>query len=201
VETPTPDELRASSALLNAKLPGDGGGPNDKALEVLAAQAAILVAMLTFRLIEPVDEAEPIEGYVFVDVPVGLRPIAVRAIALMINREVVTGDPAFAEQVATGRRLRGFSAGPYSESYFAPGEFARKGASQGRPPMDADDSLDAALWALATQDARDYFISEATGVTPPAAVISSFDYRKTAVGDRPGGLGNFRGSAPGPDGW
>jgi hypothetical protein len=106
----------------------------------------------------------------------------------MVNREIVTGDPAFAEQVATGRRLRGFSAGPYSESYFAPGEFARKGAQQGRPAMDPDEALDAALWALATLEAREYFVSEASAVNPPASAITSFDYRKQAVGDRPGSL-------------
>lgn len=197
MQTPSPTELRAASPLIAAKLPP--GEPNDAALELLADEAAVLVSVLTFRTIEPVTEST-VEGYAFEDVPAQLKPIAVRAIALEINREVVTGDVAFAEQVATGRRLRGFSAGPYSESYFAPGEFARRGAQQGRPPMDADEELDAALWALATEDARDYFISRATGQVQPAGSVTSFDYRRQAIGDMPGSLARgVRGS--GPDGF
>lgn len=190
MQTPTPAQLRLASDLIAAKFPP--GGEHDDKLELRAEAAATLVATLTFRLIDPVTEST-IEGYPFFEVPPALEPIAIRAVALMVNREIVTGDPAFAEQVATGRRLRGFSAGPYSESYFAPGEFARRGASQGRPPMDPDESLDSALWALAVQDARDYFIGEATGLNPPAGVVTSFDYRKQAVGDAPGGLSGRRG--------
>lgn len=190
MQTPTPEQLRAASALIRQKYPAEGG--EDAVLEALALPAATIVATLTFRLIEPV-VASTIDGYTFTDVPASLTAIAIRAVALMVNREIVLGDPAFAEQVATGRRLRGFSAGPYSESYFAPGEFARKGAGQGRPLMDQDESLDEALWALASEEAREYFISQATGVNPPASVITSFDYRKQAVGDRPGGLAGRRG--------
>lgn len=191
METPTPDQLRLASELIAAKYPA--GGPNEARLELLAGSASILVGTLTFRLIEPLIEST-IDGYTFEDVPAPLVDIAMRAVALEIEREIVTGDPAFAEQVATGRRLRGFSAGPYSESYFAPGEFARKGASQGRPIMDQDERLDAALWALASQEAREYFIAQATGVNVPAGTITSFDYRKQAIGDAPGSLtGRHRG--------
>jgi hypothetical protein len=126
-------------------------------------------------------------------------PVARQAVALMVERLLVTGTAAFAEQIATGRRLRGFSAGPYSESYFAPGEFARRGAAQGRPPMDADDALDAALWALATEDAREMFVAWATGVQPPAGAASVFDYRRTA-GSQFAARRGF-GFAGGPDGF
>lgn len=190
METPTPDQLRLASDLIAQKFPT--GGSEDAKLELRAQSAAALVATLTFRLIDPVTEAT-VDGYLFVDVPPSLQALAIRAVALEINREIVTGDPAFAEQVATGRRLRGFSAGPYSESYFAPGEFARKGAAQGRPPMDPDEELDAALWALANEDAREYFISQASGINAPAGVISSFDYRRQAIGDSPGSLSGRRG--------
>lgn len=186
MQTPTPDTLRLASDLIERRFPQ--GGPNDAKLKLRAESAAAQVATLTFRLIGPVTEAT-VEGYVFEEVPPSLEPLAVRAIALMVEREIVTGDPEFAEQLATGRRLRGFSAGPYSESYFAPGEFARRGAAQGRPPMDADDQLDAALWALATEEAREYFIAQATGVQVPGSAVTAFDYSKQAVGDRPGGIG------------
>jgi hypothetical protein len=201
VQTPTPAELRLASDLIAAKLPPSG--PNDEKLELRAESAAALVASITFRLIDPVTEAT-VEGYSFEEVPPSLRNLALRAIALMVERELVTGEPAFAEQVATGRRLRGFTAGPYSESYFAPGEFARRGAQQGRPPMDPDEQLDAALWALATEDARDYFIAYASGLHLPGAAVSAFDYRRVAVGDSPGGLTGRNGLAGGfggPDGF
>jgi hypothetical protein len=190
METPTPEQLRAASELIALKYPE--GGPHDDRLAMLAESAATLVATLTFRLIDPVTEST-IDGYTFVDVPPSLVAVAIRAVALMVEREIVTGDPAFAEQVATGRRLRGFSAGPYSESYFAPGEFARKGASQGRPVMDQDEALDALLWALADEEAREYFIGQASGVNAPASVITAFDYTKQAVSDRPGSISRRRG--------
>jgi hypothetical protein len=195
VQTPTPDQLRTDSDLLAAKYPASG--PNDAKLSARAATAAALVAGITFRLIEPITSST-VEGYEFEEVPAGLVPVAVHAVATMVERMVVTGAPDFAEQAATGRRLRGFSAGPYSEQYFAPGEFARRGAAQGRPPMDADDALDAALWALATEDAREAFVAWATGVQPPAGAVSSFDYRRQG-----GGYGTPRqrfGFIGGPDG-
>lgn len=197
--TPTPEQLRAASQLIAQKLPVSG--PNDATLKLLAESASVLVSTLTFRTIAPIVEST-IDGEVFEDVPAQLVPLAIRAVALMVNREIVLGDPAVAEQIATGRRLRGFSAGPYSESYFAPGEFARRGAAQGRPPMDPDEELDAALWALATLDAREYFVFSATGQVLPAGVVSAFDYRKQAIGDAPGGIGiSRRGSEFGPDGF
>lgn len=174
MDTPTPADLRAASDLLTAKLPDDNGGPNDLKLANRADAAAAIVAELTFRLIGPVT-ASTVTGYTFEEVPPQLVQVAIRAVALMVERLIVTGEPKFAEQVATGRRLRGFSAGPYSETYFAPGEFARRGAQQGRPPMDPDEQLDAALWALATEDARESFVAWATGVQPPAGAISAFN--------------------------
>lgn len=194
MQTPTPEELRTESDLLAAKFPQSD--PNDAKLASRAATAAVVVSSLTFRLIEPIEEPT-VEGYAFEDVPVGLRPVAIRAVALMVERFIVTGAPEFAEQAATGRRLRGFSAGPYSEQYFAPGEFARRGAAQGRPPMDPDDALDQVLWALATMDAREYFISQATGAQPPAGQASEFDYRRMGRA----GLRLPNGFAGGPDGF
>lgn len=183
MDTPTPDRLRLASDLISQRFPS--GGREDAKLESRARTAAGLVGTLTFRLISPV-VASTVDGETFEDVPASLEDVAVTAVALMVNQELVTGDPEFAEQVATGRRLRGFSAGPYSESYFAPGEFARRGV-QGRPSMSPDEQLDQVLWALATEDAREYFIAQASGQTPPTAVVTSFDYRRQAVGDRPGG--------------
>lgn len=185
MQTPSPDELRAASEVIDKRFPS--GGSEDAKLEARAEAAATLVSTLTFRTIEPIVEST-IEGYAFEEVPAQLKAIAVRAVALMVNHELVTGDVAFAEELATGRLKRGFTAGPYSESYFAPGEFARRGAEQQRPAMDPDEQLDAALWALATEDAREYFVETATGVRAPASAITTFDYTRQATGDRPGGI-------------
>jgi hypothetical protein len=68
--------------------------------------------------------------------------------------------------------------------------------------MDTDDALDAALWALATEDARDYFVWRSTGVAPPTAAVTSFDYRRQSLGYGAGSLG-FPGGygRGGPDGY
>lgn len=176
--TPTPDELRAQSEVLTARFPDDDGGTEDQKLAARAVTAAAIVASLTFRLIDPITEST-VDGYAFEEVPDGLKPVAARAIALMTARAVLTGELKLAVATATGRRLRSFTAGPYSESYFAPGEL---GVKEGRPRLDPDDEIDAALWALATRSARSYLIFLSTGVAEPAAGVQSFDYRRARGG-------------------
>lgn len=168
---PSPDAIREDSRLVAELLPATP--ENDRLLRGLVVDSIALVSSLTYRRIDPAIPCPadiPCE-----DVPASLVPLAYRAVALMTERLLVTGEPKFAQQVATGRRLRGFSAGPYSESYFAPGEFARRGAQQGRPPMDPDEQLDGVLWALATEAAREAFVAWATGVQPPAGAVSAFN--------------------------
>lgn len=197
---PSPDEIRNGSPLLRQKYPLPPTNPYATAdLRNLVYQATALVQANTWRLIDPTLGCSAPETEVCELVPDALVPIAIQAVSRMAERLEVTTEPAFAAQVATGRRLRGFSAGPYSESYFAPGEFARRGASQGRPPMDTDDALDTALWALATEAARDYFVWRATGVAPPVGKVSTFDYRKESAGYTAGMSRGRRGY--GPDGF
>lgn len=201
---PSPDEIRQASPLLRSVYPAPAGDPFQLAdLRLIVYEATAYVQSMTFRLIDPsLGDVAP-EGYLSEAVPDGLIPLAFTAIARMSERIKVTTDPAMATQIATGRRLRGFTAGPYSEQYFAPGEFARRGASQGRPPMDVDDALDSALWALATEDARDYFVWRSTGVAPPVGVATSFDYRRQSIGYGSGGMGGGFGGMGhgGPDGF
>lgn len=198
---PSADVIRNLSPLLRQRYPlppKDQYAMND--LQMLVKQATAEVQSITWRLIDPdLGDSSP-EGYVSEAVPSALVPIAIQAISRVSERIAITTEPAFAQQVATGRRMRGFSAGPYSESYFAPGEFARRGASQGRQPMDSDDAVDSALWALATEDARDYFVWRATGVAPPVGVATSFDYRRQSLGYTGGGLPVI-GAHGGPDGF
>lgn len=199
---PTPDAIRAQSPLLRKNFPlppTNAYQPSD--LRNLVYQSVSLVQSLTWRLIDPsLGDSSP-EGYVSEAVPPWQVPIVFQAVARMAERVSVTTAPAFAEQLATGRLLRGFSAGPYSEQYFSPGEFARRGAQQGRQPMDVESAIDEALWALATEDARDYFVWRATGITPPTGVATAFDYRRANVGYSAGGLGGPFGGRGGPDGF
>lgn len=198
---PTPDQVREASPLLRQRYPEPQTDPFQTSdLRNAVYQATALVQANVWRLIDPTLGCSAPEDYTCEVVTDALVPIAVRAVTIMTERLVVTEDPAYATQFALGRHLRGFSAGPYSESYFAPGEFARRGAQQGRPPMDSDDALDALLWALATEDARDYFVFRATGVSPPIGSATAFDYRRQSVGYSAGSLGGWPGRG-GPDGF
>lgn len=117
--TPSADEVRARSKLLTQRYP-EPAGTFDPVDEFGAAilDGAALVAVWTGRLIAPVDDGE--------EVPAGLRGLAVRAIAKMAERGAVTGEVDATVKSAGGRRLRSISAGPWSESYFAPGELSMK---------------------------------------------------------------------------
>lgn len=192
---PDASDIRARSRLLRVKFPVDSTDPDsENDLRVTVAEATALVQGITWRLVDPDIGCPAPDGFLCELVPTSLVPVALRAVTLMAERFAVTGAAQFAEKVATGRRVRSISAGPWSESYFAPGEFARRGAV-GRPPVDPDDALDAALWALMTEDARDEFIRFATGRTAPAGVVTAFDYRLAGRG------GYARGFGPGPDGF
>lgn len=183
MDTPTPEALRTDSDLLALKLPASS--ENDAKLTQRATVTAAIVAAITGRQIDPVTEG--------VEVPAGLQPLAIHAIARFVERRIIMGAAATAEKTAMGRLLRGFTAGPYSESYFSPGDLQMKG---GRPVMDADADLDETLWALATEEARANWIAQATGVQPPAGVASTFDYRR--MGNSFAGLAGF---GRGPDGF
>lgn len=186
METPTATQVRERSPLLRGKYPAPSGGDDEDA-DFLAAieDTAVLVGMATGRLIEPLTEG--------VEVPPGLVNIAVRAVAKWSERVDAASVSAAAATAASGKMLRSISAGPWSESYFAPGELAMK---NGIVAITGDPSLDALLWALMTEDRRDEWIAMATGIQPPAAGMIEFDYRKMGAGS--GGVAGF---GAGPDGF
>jgi hypothetical protein len=201
---PTPADIRNLSPLLRQNYPLPAVDPYAWSdLRSMVYTATMLVQSNTWRIIDPTlgCPAPVEEGYSCELLPPELVDVARQAILKMTERLSVTAQPAFASQIASGRRLRGFTAGPYSENYFDPGQFARKGTT-GRPAMDNDDAIDAALWALATEDARDYFMWRATGAAPPTGVPSTFDYRRQSLGYGAGEIGIPGGFARGgPDGW
>lgn len=199
---PTPDQIRNASPLLRQNFPippVDPYAPADLRNQVYQSIAA--VQSLTWRLIDPtLGCSAPDEGgYSCETVPPSLVPVAYAAVIRMTEELNVTSEADYAQQLASGRMLRGFSAGPYSESYFAPGEFSRRGVTT-RPAMSTDSVLDAMLWALATEDARDYFVWRSTGIAPPTGVASAFDYRRSNSGYSAGSLGGLP-VGRGPDGY
>jgi hypothetical protein len=189
---PSPTSLRRDSPLLRQNYPVPAVDPAvDGDLRRYVYAAVEIVQALTWRIVDSTLGCPAPPEYACELVPPALVGVAVRAVQLLTERMSVTGQPGFAAQFASGRLLRGFSAGPYSESYFAPGEFARRGAQQGRPPMDVSEELDAALWALATEDARDYFVFRATGQVLPGGQAIAWDYRRENIGYGASGFGGW----------
>lgn len=164
MDTPTPDEVRPRSELLTLRLPDDAGGPNDLKLGALLTDDAPVVSELTGRRIGPEDQ--PGE-----EVPDYLRPVAMRAMALRAERMLVGGASKARIGALGALRLRSFSAGPYSESYFGPGEAAQAKA------LDLDPAVHELLWALATEEKRqEWLVLWGIAAQPPAAAIQSFNW-------------------------
>lgn len=198
---PTPDDVRERSRFLKRALPGE---PFDEGVEAdlaaAVAEATAWVQTITYRILDPllVMPDVPLEP-----VPLGMVPLAVRAVRLVTERGIVLADPDFVEEAAQGKRLRGFTAGPYSESYFAPGDLHVRAHVQGRPQMDTEPAIDQVLWALATEDARLQWIAYATGQHVPAAAVTEFDHRRWpgSYGVSSFGRGVGVGGRFGPDGF
>jgi hypothetical protein len=202
---PAPMDIRNASPLLRAKVPiptVDAYALSD--LRNMVYTATMYVQAMTWRLIDTTlgCPAPAEEGYTCELVPNEMVPMVVQVITKLVERYNVLSSVQYATQVATGRRLRGFTAGPYSENYFDPGQFSRRGVMT-RPVMDNDDTIDGLLWALATEDARDYFVWRTTGVGLPTGVSTSFDYRRQSLGYGAGSWGGAGGGLAhgGPDGY
>lgn len=161
MQTPTPDEARARSELLARRFPDDEGGPLDEKLALILGDDAPVVSSLTGRIIGPA-------GTPGVEVPDWLRPVAQRAMAMRAERHAVTGAERARRGAIGALRLRSFSAGPYSESYFGPGEAANARV------LDPDPAIHELLWALATEEMRAYWLGLWTGAHPPAAGTTEF---------------------------
>lgn len=193
---PQPDEIRRRSKLLQRELPEEPFDPDvEDTLAALVQESAAWVQTVTWRILDP---TLTIPEATLEAVPPGLVPLAMRAVRLVAERGVMTADADFVAESAQGRRLRGFTAGPYSESYFAPGDLVVKASAGGRPMMDPDAQIDAVLWALATEGAREQWIAYATGQHPPAGAVTEFDGRRWPGGY--GGMTRFR-AGVGPDGF
>lgn len=164
--TPSPDDVRARSELLRLRFP-DGDEDKEAELAALLADDAPVVSSLTGRIIGP-------EGTPGEEVPAYLQPVAMRAMALRAERMSVTGA-ARSRTGAIGKlTLRSFSAGPYSEAYFGPGE------AQGAKALDLDPVVHELLWALATEEKRQEWL-RLWGMASyePAMAVQSVAWQRT----------------------
>lgn len=167
MERPSAESVRARSELLTERYPVLDG---DAALVILIEDASVMVSSLTCRDIG-VGEGE--------EVPVGQVPLAVRAVTLKAEQLAVLSGTKARKGAASAGRVRSFSAGSYSESYFGPDEAAKAGR------LDADPVLHEALWALATEACREAWFrlwAALRGDAPqvPAEAISEVDWLPSA---------------------
>lgn len=165
--------IRGRSPLLAERFP-DGSG--DEGLAALVLEASSVVSMLTGRMIGVTGEGPwgcPLE-----EVPLPLQPLAVRAVRLRAERmDLLEMNPALliarAEQVLGG--LASFSAGPYSESYFPPGQTV-----QTLQALDPDPEHAAELWSLATECVREGWLRlwypGMAGIFEPTSTNQEFDW-------------------------
>lgn len=152
-------EVRANSPLVKQFFPTDPYNADEEArLENAVATSAALIEELTGRDLDD-------EG-----LSPNLRALAVRAVVLKTEQMAVRTRAKTSKGAVTSLSLRSFTAGPYSESYFGPGEAAAAKV------LDPNPELHQLLWALATQEMRDYWIGLWTGEYPAAAGVQAFDY-------------------------
>lgn len=156
MDTPTPDQIRARSALVAQRFPSPGGNAE---LTATAEVIGPIIADLTGRAISGAPGEE---------VPDYLVPVAERAFALKIERTPTTVKDR--KKLLASLNLRSFSAGPYSESYFGPGEAAQI------KQLDPDAETHQVLWALATEAKRAYWLLLWGDQVAPAAGVQSFNW-------------------------
>lgn len=176
MDAPSPTEVRALSAYLARLFPAADPPEDPDPLQPWIDEAVALVSSMTGRTIGDVEN--PIGSCGSEDVPTGLEPLARRAIVSKIEQAANRGL-TFTSRRGTIRagRLASFSAGSYSESYFGPGE------ARTSKLLDLDPATHEALWALATECARAYWLNLwSEDPIEPAAAVMAWDYSR-----RPGG--------------
>lgn len=158
---------------MTAAFPSPSGNAG---LTGLIAEAAAVISMLTGRAIGITGEGP--FGCLLEEVPAPLQPLAIRAVRHRAEQmDLLEGNAALiiarAERALGG--LASFSAGPYSESYFAPGS-----STVTTQALDADPEVAAELWGLATECVREGWMRlwhpELVGAFSPASAIQEFDW-------------------------
>lgn len=169
---PDADTIRGRSELLKASYPSNPLSADvERALREVVADTVQLIESITGRKLDHT-------------LPAYLVRIALRATTLMVEMLTVKGSADSVEATFGGTRLKSQSAGPWSESYFSPGELKLK---NGIPSLTGDDTLDWLLWELMTEEKREEWLALAGGMPAPAGVVTNYDYRRTGAHYR-GGL-------------
>jgi hypothetical protein len=182
VMPPEAPEVRSESTIDFA-----AQGIDDRAYLGWMREAVSLVQSLTGRALDA-------------SLPAALRPLALRAVRMKTEKVALLGAAKQRSSSITGGNLRSISAGPWSESYFGPGEAASAKV------LDPDPALNEVLWALATDDMRDYWRELWGMAVRPAAAVQGFDWGLAPGGYRRSSLGLGGGVGPGvpgypPPGW
>lgn len=162
MDAPTPDQVRSRSVLVAQRYPDDAAG--DAALALQTEVLAPIISDLTGR---------SIGGAPGEEVPDYLVPVAQLVFALKIERHPRTARER--EKALRNLNLRSISAGPWSESYFGPGEAAQV------KRLDLDAETHEALWALATPEKRSYWLVLWGDPVPPAAAVQPFNWRRRSM--------------------
>jgi hypothetical protein len=169
MEAPTPTAVRDFSSVLQARLPADSGGANDEYLARAIGVECAVVGRMTGRQIG----STKMPGCKVDD---WLEPVAVKAIALRIERSVIQGQrPKRREATVEGARLSSFSAGPYSESY------QPMAAEFSGHVLDPDREIHDLLWELCTENKRGYWRAYWGGYNVPASAVQTVPW---SVGPR-----------------
>lgn len=169
MDTPTAEEVRLRSELLALRYPADDE-ERMAVLQRLLDDDAPVVSELTGRSIG-------IAGTPGEEVPDYLQPVAVRAMALRAERMTIGGSAKARTGAVGALSLRSFTAGPYSESYFGPGEAATAKV------LDPDPAIHELLWALATEAKREYWlILWGIQARTPGFAVQGFNYRRQRGG-------------------
>lgn len=171
MQTPSTEDVRTQSALLAEVYPADDA-ERDAALAVLIGTDAALVSSMTGRAVASGAPGDPVPDY--------LEPVAVRAISLRCEREAIRSIPKERRGSIKALRLRSFSAGPYSESYVRPEEASKRGL------LDFEPEIHDMLWALCTDEKRDYWTGIWTGIFTPASATQEVAWGLTGM-ERNGG--------------
>jgi len=161
-----PAIIRAISPWLTQQIPLASPDP----LLLWMGEAEALVASLTCRAIGAGAEGE--------DVPANKVPLARRAVAMKTEQIYqAMGTATNRRRGFSSGKVKAFSAGNYSESYFGPADAQKAGM------LDPDPRFAEILWSLATEDCREYWLNLWNPDRPDAPVAFPLAYD---WGARPG---------------